>query len=843
MTSRAPTGKFDDNAAVFFVGGSLTLATLLFGFLALRRLWIARKESKKERCEELTFGCHCSACQLNAQLFGEKLAAEERRRAEGATGRAAVLVLGGVALVCALLAGMTFAGTLGVGVNRTAAAASAPWDPYEILGIRVGASEADIKAAYRRLSFKYHPDRNPGDATAADRFIRITKAYEALTNELVRANYEKYGNPDGPVEVSVGVALPSWLMDTKNSTAVLLLYVLGFIVLVPTIAFCVVRRWKQGAREEVAQDTVAMFVHFMEKRMTPKAVLELESAALEFRTLAPVTEADAVALPALEKLLGPSNRPRYRFNAPFVVKSGLLCAAHLARLDDKMPPATFRDAMAVVQKMPLLTEAFCAAAAFRGCLQPALSAVRLLQMLVQGTWDTQPLLQLPHFTRKAADAAAGRRRAPVATPARLALLPAASRRRLLHDTLELTDEMAADVARVARTVFGTTLEVSAALSIDGAADNEITEGAIVTLTATTRLVAPPPEDDEDDAAVHDSTTSRSGASADSAAPAVVTVSVAAPKKPKAEDIPLDELMQDPSFRREYERLRNSMAGANSRLRKKIEKQEQSLIAKARSQIWHEREQERKAREMEEASKNATEQSQGEQNGSSTSSQKTDGKSDEKERKEVEEDNKSTQTEEQQHTEPQEPDEEQIATLRNRRKTDDKKEEKKEEKAEKCDDILEHQEGVHAAAKESQEKEAADAEQRKLAGPVFVHAPFFPEPHKETWYFVLGDQQSNIFYGMTKGECPTLECDPSTKNVIVFRAPKKAGTYRLTLFVMSDSYIGRDVQQNITMVVKPAKDIEVEEDLLDDGSEVSDLDEDSDDSQTNSGDENDGNESD
>ena len=833
MPSRAPTGKFDDSAAVYFVGGSLTLATLLFGFLALRALRAARRGSRKAHPHALTYGCHCSACQLNAQVFGARLADEERKREERTTGRTAVLVLGGVALVCALLAGMTFTGTLGVGVNRTAAAPV--WDPYEILGIRIGASEAEIKAAYRRLSFQYHPDRNPGDQGAADRFIGITKAYEALTNELVRANYEKYGNPDGPVEVSVGVALPSWLMDAKNSTAVLVMYVLGFIVLVPAIAFCVVRRWKKDSRETVRDETVAVFAHFMKDKMTPKAVLELESAAIEFETLAPVSEADNTVLPALLRLLGLSEKPQTHFRAPFVIKSCILCNAHLARLDDKMPPPTFLETMAIVQKMPMLTDTFCFVAQLKGHLQPVLSSIRLLQMLVQGTWDTRPLLQLPHFSRKTADivAAARRRAAAITTPARLALLPAADRRKILRDTLQLSDETAADVARVARTVFATRVEATATLAINGTAesdadadtdtDTEITEGAIVNLTVTTRLVPPPPsttdDDDDDD---YDKKERNSGSSSNAASPsanpAVVTVCVAAPKKPKAEEIPLEELMEeDPEFRQALEELRKSAVGLNSRKQKAIRQREQSLIAKARDKLRNKREQEKKALEAEQEDKSAP---------SEQTSQPQEAKA--------------------------EPEEEQISSLARRHKGDDDKKEEDddevEKKDEKCDDILEHQEEIRAAAKESQEKEAAhlaevkaaaeaaDAEQEKLAGPEFVHAPFFPEPHKESWYFVVGDQQRNIVYAVAKGVCPTLECDPSTKTVITFPAPKKAGTYNLTLFVMSDSYIGRDIQQNITMVVKPAKDIEIEEDLLDDGSEVSDIDEDHDDDEINSDDE-------
>lgn len=53
-------------------------------------------------------------------------------------------------------------------------------DHYRTLGLRTGASFEDVKSAYRKLARKYHPDVNPDDQRAQDRFIKVTKAYEAL---------------------------------------------------------------------------------------------------------------------------------------------------------------------------------------------------------------------------------------------------------------------------------------------------------------------------------------------------------------------------------------------------------------------------------------------------------------------------------------------------------------------------------------------------------------------------------------------------------------------------------------------------------------------------------------
>ena len=67
-------------------------------------------------------------------------------------------------------------------------------DYYEVLGVSRGASEAEIKRAYRQLAMKYHPDRNPGDPTAEAKFKEINQAYEVLKDPQKRAAYDRYGH-------------------------------------------------------------------------------------------------------------------------------------------------------------------------------------------------------------------------------------------------------------------------------------------------------------------------------------------------------------------------------------------------------------------------------------------------------------------------------------------------------------------------------------------------------------------------------------------------------------------------------------------------------------------------
>lgn len=66
-------------------------------------------------------------------------------------------------------------------------------DYYKILGVERGASEKEIKTAYRRLARKHHPDVNPNDKAAEDKFKDISEAYEVLSDSEKRSKYDQYG--------------------------------------------------------------------------------------------------------------------------------------------------------------------------------------------------------------------------------------------------------------------------------------------------------------------------------------------------------------------------------------------------------------------------------------------------------------------------------------------------------------------------------------------------------------------------------------------------------------------------------------------------------------------------
>ncbi len=77
-------------------------------------------------------------------------------------------------------------------------------DPYSILGVARGASEKDIKSAYRKLAKELHPDRNANNATMADRFNEVTRAYDVLGDKEKRARFDR-----GEIDIDGNPAMPS----------------------------------------------------------------------------------------------------------------------------------------------------------------------------------------------------------------------------------------------------------------------------------------------------------------------------------------------------------------------------------------------------------------------------------------------------------------------------------------------------------------------------------------------------------------------------------------------------------------------------------------------------------
>lgn len=157
----------------------------------------------------------------------------------------------------------------------------ASFDPFEILNVPPTSSQAEIKKAYYRLSKVLHPDKETGDEKS---FMMLSKAYQALTDDVAKENYEKYGNPDGPGAMSFGIALPSWIVEKENSVWVLGLYGLVFMVAMPSAVGVWWYRSIRFSGDKVLLDTTQMYFYFIHKtpHMLLKRALMVLAASLEF---------------------------------------------------------------------------------------------------------------------------------------------------------------------------------------------------------------------------------------------------------------------------------------------------------------------------------------------------------------------------------------------------------------------------------------------------------------------------------------------------------------------------------------------------------------------------------
>src|ERR1044071_4545724 len=67
-------------------------------------------------------------------------------------------------------------------------------DYYQVLGVARGATEVEIKKAYRQMALKYHPDKNPGNKEAEEKFKEAAEAYEVLSDSDKRQRYDQFGH-------------------------------------------------------------------------------------------------------------------------------------------------------------------------------------------------------------------------------------------------------------------------------------------------------------------------------------------------------------------------------------------------------------------------------------------------------------------------------------------------------------------------------------------------------------------------------------------------------------------------------------------------------------------------
>ncbi|XP_023386725.1 translocation protein SEC63 homolog [Pteropus vampyrus] len=288
------------------------------------------------------------------------------------------------------------------------------YNPYEVLNLDPGATVAEIKKQYRLLSLKYHPDKG-GDEVM---FMRIAKAYAALTDEESRKNWEEFGNPDGPQATSFGIALPAWIVDQKNSILVLLVYGLAFMVILPVVVGSWWYRSIRYSGDQILIRTTQIYTYFVYKtrNMDMKRLIMVLAGASEFDPQynkdATSRPTDNILIPQLIREIGSINLKKNEppLTCPYSLKARVLLLSHLARM--KIPETLEEDQQFMLKKCPALLQemvnVICQLIIMarsreeREFRAPTLASLencmKLSQMAVQGLQQFKsPLLQLPHI--------------------------------------------------------------------------------------------------------------------------------------------------------------------------------------------------------------------------------------------------------------------------------------------------------------------------------------------------------------------------------------------------------------------------------------------------------------
>lgn len=217
------------------------------------------------------------------------------------------------------------------------------FDPFTILDIDTGSDTKEIKKAYKKMSLKYHPDKNPNNPAAEAMFMMVAKAYESLTDPTAKENYEKYGNPDGKQSLAVSIGLPEFLLNTDNRNLVLLTYLIFMVIVIPFAVWSYYSNSSKFGEKDVMYDTYAWFHHNLSDHTLIKNLPEVLAGSAEFRERNMTkSQADKQEISkVLSKVKAHMQKPT--FNHPVVLKGNVLLHSHLTRQTDVLSEASQED--------------------------------------------------------------------------------------------------------------------------------------------------------------------------------------------------------------------------------------------------------------------------------------------------------------------------------------------------------------------------------------------------------------------------------------------------------------------------------------------------------------------
>jgi len=650
----------------------------------------------------------------------------------------------------------------------------ANFDPYEILGVTYNTPAKEIKKKYREMSLIYHPDKPTGNEKL---FMKLTKAYDALTDETAKYNWEHYGNPDGPQAMVFGIGLPSWLVEEHNAIYVLGLYTLVFMIGLPSAVWYWWTNSIKFSGEQVLLDTTQLYYYFFHKtpHMMLRRVLMVLAASLEFERghNSEVAEraTDNQEIPHLMKSLsnlGVNNKEK-PLCFSYSVKARALLHAHMSRIS--LPEKTLHeDRLYIIKKCPFLiqemvtctSQLILLAHAGRIGRLPSLDTIefvmKLSPLVVQALWDkASPLLQLPHIEEDMLKHFHTKRR-NIRSLQQVAKLEDDERRSLLR---KLTDEEYKDVIRVLAS-FPILDVIITTEVVDDEEQHVVTAGAIVTVTlllerrtmdSLMNLAMSDNEDGNEDNDDSDSDMVEVTHEDNEAAKDELSVH-GANKEDEADK------EKKPLWRKPQKKKGGKKGGGGQKQKTKNKKKDT------------------KTDDASAATSGDTAQG----SNSTGQQQQQDGSSDEAESSGSEEDSETDQLNKAQSNE------------------DSKVDKAQSNEDSKVDEEDDEEEWARFQKKLNKREKALEGKSKVSHS---VHSPYFTDDKQEFWWCYISDRKNHALVTPPIHVTALVEREEVE---LKFTAPAKPGHYSFTVAIRSDSYLGADVSQDIKLDVHEARDV-------------------------------------